>query len=82
MEKASIFLFPGLSLSVGFEEVLEERRRDMELDSSNMETYNDTILLLHHQNVDSIIRWGAAAKMLEQWEVLMMVILDPGIIHP
>ena len=78
----SIFFSPSLSLSAASEAALVARRWYTALYSSTLITYTDTTSLLQCQKVDTIIIWEAAVNMLDQWAVLLMVILGEGILHP
>ena len=76
------FLFPDLSLSAGSQVALAARQWDMALDSSTLTTYSDTASLLQRQKVAPIIGWETTVNMLEQWAVLLTVILGPDREHP
>ena len=78
----SIFFSPSLSLSAASEAALVARRWYTALYSSTLITYTDTTSLLQFQKVDTIIIWEAAVNMLDQWAVLLMVIIGEGILHP
>ena len=56
-ETLNIFLFSNLSLSLSAssEVALVERRWEMVLDSSMLNTYTNTASLLHHQKVVTIV---------------------------
>ena len=81
-DTVNIFLFPHLYISSGSEAALVESWWNTALDSSTLTTYADNALLIQHQKVDTIIGWEAAVNVLEQWLVLLMVILVLGISQP
>ena len=72
-----IFMFPDLSLLVGTEAALVVRQWDTVLDSNLLTSYADTAALMKKQRILKIVGSEGASKMLEQWLVLINVILGP-----
>ena len=58
------------------------RRWDMALDANTMTSYTDADALMKQQRIPRIVSWEAAAKMLEQWLVVVVVLLGPQERHP
>ena len=52
------------------------------LESRMRTTYADTNSMIQHQKVAPIIGWEAIINMLEQWTLLLTVILVPGRSNP
>ena len=78
----NIFQFPDLSLSAGSEASMFTRRWDTVLDSNTMTSYVDAAALMKQQRIPPIVGWEAAAKMLEQWLVMVTLLLGPQERHP
>ena len=53
------------------------QRWDMELYRSTLTMYADTTSILQNQNISPILGWEAMDIMLEQWDVLLLVIIIP-----
>ena len=51
------------------------RRWDNALDSSTLTAFANTSTILHRQKVSPIIGWEATVSILEQWNILLEVIL-------
>ena len=47
-----------------------------------MTSYVDAAPLMKQQRIPPIVGWEAAANMLEQWLVVVTVLLGPQEIHP
>ena len=78
----NIFMFPDLSLAEVTEAVLVARQWYTLLDSNMLTSYFDTTALMTKEHIAPIIGWERAANMLEQWLVLIDVILGPPEPHP
>ena len=78
----NIFQFPEIFLSAGSEASMVTRRWDMALDANTMTSYSDAAALMKQQRIRPIVGWGAAAKMLEQWIVVVTLLLRPQERHP
>ena len=78
----NIFMFPDLSLTEGTETALVPRRWYTLLDSNTLTSYSDTTALMTKEHIAPIIGWEGAVNMLEQWLVLLDVILGPPEPHP
>ena len=72
-----IFQFLDLSLSTGSKASMVNRRWDTALDANTLTSYADTAAIMKQQRILSIVGWELAAKMLEQWLVVVTVILRP-----
>ena len=48
---------------------------DTALDANTMTSYADAAALMKQQRIPPIVGWEAASKMLEQWLVVVMVLL-------
>ena len=81
-DTVNIFQFPDLSLSVGSEALVVTRRWDFVLNATTMIPYADAYALMKQQRIPPIVGWEAAAKMMEQWLVLVTVVLGPQERHP
>ena len=81
-DTANIFQFPDLCLSTGFESSMVSRRWDTALDSNTATSYADAAALMKQHRIPPIVGWEAAAKMLEQWLVVVTVLLGPQDRHP
>ena len=75
-------MFPDLSLSAGSKASMVTRTWDTALDSNTLTSYADVAALIKLQRIPSIVGWEAAAKMLEQWLVVVMALLGPQERHP
>ena len=71
----NIFQFPDLSLYACSEVSMVTRRWDTALDTTTMTSYADVSALMKQQHIPPIIGWETAAKMLEQWLVIVTVLL-------
>ena len=80
--KVNIFMFPDLSLSAGSEASMVTQRWDTALDANTLTSYADAAALMKQQRIPPILGWGAAAKMIEQWLVVVTIILGPQERHP
>ena len=78
----NIFMFPDLSLAEVTEAVLVARQWYTLLDSNTLTSYSDTTALMTKEHIAPIIGWEGAVNMLEQWLVLLDVILGPPEPHP
>ena len=58
------------------------RRWDTALDANTLTSYADAAALMKQQRIPPIVGWEAAAKMLEQWLVVVTVLLGPQERHP
>ena len=58
------------------------QRWDTTLDANAMTSYADADALMKQQHIPPIVGWEVAAKMLEQWLVVMTVLLRPQNHHP
>ena len=81
-DRVNIFHFPDLSLSVGSKASMVTRRWDMTLYDNTMTSYTNTSALMKQQRISPIVGWEAAAKMLEQWIVVVAALLGPQERHP
>ena len=77
-----IFQFLDLSLSTGSKASMVNRRWDTALDANTLTSHVDAAALMKQQRIPSIVGWELAAKMLEQWLVVVTVILRPQERHP
>ena len=55
---------------------------DTALEAYTMTSYTDAAALMKHQRIPPIVGWEAAANMLEQWLVVVTVLLGPQERHP
>ena len=78
----NIFQFPDVYLLADSEASMVTRRWDMALDANTMTSYTDADALMKQQRIPRIVSWEAAAKMLEQWLVVVVVLLGPQERHP
>ena len=76
-DTVNIFVFPDLSLSAGSEASIVTRRWDTALDANNLTSYADAAALTRKQHIPPIVGCKAAAKVLEQWLVVVTVLLGP-----
>ena len=58
------------------------RRWDTVLDSNTMTSYMDVAALMKQKRILPIFSWEAAAKILDQWLVVVTVLLGPQEHHP
>ena len=52
------------------------------LESNTVTSYVDAAALMKQQRIPPIIRWEAAANILEQWLFMVTVLLGPQERHP
>ena len=76
-DTVNIFQFPDLSLSAGPEAYMVNGRWDTDLDTNTMISYANAAVLMKQQCIPPIFGWEATAKMLEQWLVVVTVLLGP-----
>ena len=81
-DTVNIFMFPDLSLSAGSEASVVTRRWDTALDANTLTSYADAAALMKQQRIPPIVVWEAAEKKLEQWLVVVTVLLGPQELHP
>ena len=81
-DTVNIFMFTDLSLSSGSEASMVTRRWDTALDTKTLTSYADAAALMKHQRIPPIVGWEAAEKMLEQWLVVVTVLLGTQERHP
>ena len=81
-DTVNIFMFPDLSLSAGSKASMVTRQWDTDLDANTLTLYADTAALMKQQCIPPIIGWKAAAKILEQWLVVVKFLLGPQECHP
>ena len=55
---------------------------DTALNDNTLTSYADAALLMKQSRIPPIVGWEAAAKMLEQWLVIVKVLLGPQERHP
>ena len=75
-------MFPDLSLSAGSEASMVTWRWDTALDAKTLTTYVDAAALMKQQRIPPIVGWEVAAKMIQQWFVVVTVLLGPQERHP
>ena len=73
----NIFMFPDLSLSAGSEASMVTRIWETALEANTLTSYTDAASLMKQQRIPPIVGWEAAAKMLEQWLIVVNVLLGP-----
>ena len=78
----NIFMFPDISLSAGSEAFMVTWRWDTSLDAKTLTSYVYAAALMKQQCIPPIIGWKAAAKILEQWLVVVKFLLGPQECHP
>ena len=78
----NIFMLPDLYLAAGTEAVLVVQRWDTALDSNTLTPYAKISALMKNQRIYPIVGWEGAVKMLDQWLVMINVILGPPELHP
>ena len=81
-EKVNTFLLPNLSLASVSEVVPAVRRWDTTLEINMLTIHSDTTNLLQRQRIVSIVRCEEDKKIMQQWSVLLDVILGPLETHP
>ena len=81
-DTVNIFQFLYLSLSAGSKASVVNRRWDTSLDANTMTSYANADALMKQQCIAPIVRWEAAAKIIEQWLVVVTVLLGPQDRHP
>ena len=70
-----------LSIAEGTEAALVAWQWDTALDSNMLTSYTNTAVLMIKQQISPIVIWEGAAKTLEQWLMLLDVILGPPELH-
>ena len=80
--KVNTFLLPNLSLGAVSDVVLTVRRWDTTLEINMLTIHSDTTNLLQRQRIVSIVRCEEDKKIMQQWSVLLDVILGPLETHP
>ena len=80
--KVNTFLLPNLSLASVSEVVLAVRRWDTTLEINMLTIHSDTTNLLQRQRIASIVRCEEDKKIMQQWSVLLDVILGPLETYP
>ena len=78
----NIFILPEIYLEAGTEAALVAQRWDTELHSNILMSYDQTDKMTTKQRIYPIVGWEGAAKILDQWLVLIKFILGPPEIHP
>ena len=58
------------------------RRWDTALDANTLTSYVNAAALMKQQRIPLIVGWEVAAKILEQWLVVVTVLLGPQERHP
>ena len=58
------------------------QRWDTSLDANTLTSYADADALMKQQRILTIVGWEAATKMLEQWLVVVTVLIGPQERHP
>ena len=58
------------------------QRWDTSLDANTLTSYADAAALTKQQRIPPIVGWEAAEKVLEQWLVVVTVLLGPQERHP
>ena len=81
-DTVKIFQFPDLSLSAGSEASIVTRRWETALDANTMTSYADAAALMKQQIISPIVGWEASANMIDQWRVVVTVLLGPQERHP
>ena len=76
-DTVNIFQFPNLSLSAGSEASMVTRRWDTVLEANTMTSYMDAAALMKQQRIPPIFGWEAAENILEQWLLVVTVLLGP-----
>ena len=76
-DTVNIFQFPDISLSEGSEASMVTRRWDTALDANTLTSYADAVAITKQHRIPPIVGWEVAAKMLEQWLVVVTVLLVP-----
>ena len=78
----NILQFPDISLSMGSEASIVTRLWDTALDANTMTSYVDAAALMKQQHIPPIVGWEAAETNLEQWLLVVTVLLGPQEHHP
>ena len=78
----NVLQFPNLSLSAGSEASMVTRIWDTALDANTMTSYADAAALMKQQRIPPIFGWESAENILEQWLVVVTVLLGPQEQHP
>ena len=76
-DAVNISMFPDLSLAAGMEADLVVWRWDTVLDSNTITSYANIAALMMKHRILPIFGWKGASNILEQWIVLIGVILVP-----
>ena len=76
-DTVNIFQFPDLSLSAGSEASMVTWRWDTALDANTLTSYADAAVLMKHQHIPPIVGWELATNILEQWLVVVTVLIGP-----
>ena len=78
----NIFQFPDLSLSADSEASIVTQIWDTTLDANTLTSNADAAEIMKQHLIPPIVGWEAAAKMLEEWLVVVTVLLGPQERHP
>ena len=70
-----VFQFPDHSLFAGSEASMVTRIWDTSLESNAMTSYANTAALMKKYLILTIVGWEAAAKILDQWLIVVTVLL-------
>ena len=81
-DTVNIFQFTNFSLSAGSKVLMFTRIWDTALDANTMTSHADAAVLMKQHRIPHIVGWEAAAKILEQWLVMVTVLLGPQERHP
>ena len=81
-DAVNIFMFLDLSLLAGTEAALVARHWDTESKSNTLMSYTNTALLMTKQRISPILVWEGSVKLLNQWLMLIDVIIGPPELHP
>ena len=68
---------PDLYLATVYKAKLVAQSWDTSVDSNMLTSYDNMASLFQFYHISSILLWEAAAKTLEQWDVLLSIILVP-----
>ena len=80
-DAVNIFMFLDLSLLAGTEAALVARHWDTESKSNTLMSYTNTALLMTKQRISPILVWEGSVKLLNQWLMLIDVIIGPPELH-
>ena len=81
-DAVKIFMFPDLFLSSRIDSALVMQKWDTLLESNTLTSYAYTAAIMTKQHISPIFVWEGADKMIEQWIVLLGVILGPQDLRP